>query len=234
MFGKKTFAWGVHLFTASGAVFSMLAILAIFAHDWQMTFVWIAATIIIDSFDGMLARFFQVKKFLPQFDGSLLDNIIDYQSYALVPALFLVEADLLSPNLGLLGAAMIVLTSGYQFAQANAKTDDHFFVGFPSYWNVLVFYLLVLQLPDWLTVGIILTCGVLVFVPIRYVYPSRTLYLRPLTMSLLFVWGGLMITALIQFPDVTPWLIPASLLFVVYYVGLSLYLMIRPSTPKQI
>lgn len=225
---EQALAWGVHLFTASGAVFALLATFAIFAQQWQMAFVWMAVTVLIDSFDGTLARVLGVKEALPQFDGALLDNIIDYLTYVFIPALLVVQAGLLPAALALPGAAIIVLSSAYQFAQADAKTEDNFFKGFPSYWNVVALYLFLLGLNPWLNLLLVLLCAALVFVPVKYVYPSRTRRMQRLTMLLSLVWGLMVLVALIEYPLQRPLLIRGSLLFVVYYVGLSLYLTKRP------
>ena len=225
---KQALAWGVHLFTASGAIFALLAIFAIIDRQWQAAFIWMTVTVLIDSFDGTLARFFGVKGVLPQFDGALLDNIIDYETYVVIPALFVVEAGLLPTSLALLGASVIVLTSAYQFAQADAKTDDHFFKGFPSYWNVVVLYLFLLELSPWVNLLLVLLCGILVFVPVKYVYPSRTARFQRLTLLLSGVWGVMVLVALLQYPVIRPWLVRSSLLFIVYYIAISLYLTKRP------
>jgi len=161
---KRVLAWSVHLFTASGAVVGLLTIFAIMDHRWPAAVLWMSLAIIIDGLDGTLARRFQVEGVTPNFDGALLDNIIDYFTYAVIPALFIYEAGLLPESWALFGASVIVLSSGYQFCQMDAKTADHFFKGFPSYWNVLAYYLLLLQLTLWTNLIIILICGLLVFV----------------------------------------------------------------------
>lgn len=220
-------AWGVHLFTATGAIWGLLAIIATIQHNWPLAFFWLGAAALVDSIDGALARRFRVAGLTPGFDGALLDNIIDYQTYVLVPALFLYESNLLPPSLMLVGVAMVVLASAFQFCQADAKTEDHSFKGFPSYWNVVVFYLFMLDIGPWFNLVVIAVCCILVFVPIKYIYPSRmTRYQRP-TLLLTAVWGIMLLVALLQYPHFQPWLVWISLLYVVYYVGLSLYLMIR-------
>lgn len=221
-------AWGVHLFTASGALWGLLAIIAIMQHQWQIAFFWMAVTIMVDSLDGTLARRFQVVGRTPDFDGALLDNIIDYETYVVVPALLVYQAGLLPPSLMIPGIAAIVLTSAYQFCQSDAKTEDHAFKGFPSYWNVLVFYLFMFQLPLWINLALILACAVLVFVPIKYLYPSRMKRYRRLTLGLTAVWGLLILLILFTYPQPATGLLWLSLLYVVYYVVLSLLLMRRP------
>lgn len=216
-------AWGVHLFTASGAVWGLLAVVAIFDQQWGNAFGWMGLTVVIDAFDGMLARRFRVKQVLPGFDGALLDNMIDYFTYVLVPALFVYEAGLVPPGLRLAALAAIALSSGYQFSQGDAKTDDHFFTGFPSYWNIVVFYLFLLRPPGEVGFGVLLLCAVLVFVPIRYVYPSRTVRFQKLTLFLSVLWGIGVVTLLVDYPQVREWLLWATLGYIGYYLALSLF-----------
>jgi phosphatidylcholine synthase len=227
---KRLSAWGVHLFTASGTVWGLLAIIAIWQHQWQTAFVWMGVASAVDSLDGTLARRFEVKGRLPGFDGALLDNIVDYLTYVIIPALLLYEAGLLPVNLALVGAATVVLTSAFQFCQTDAKTDDYFFKGFPSYWNVIVFYLFALNLSSWFNLAVIMLCGVLVFVPLKYIYPSRTKRFQRLTLWLTITWGLILLITLVQYPAHQRWLLWASLFYVVYYIGVSLYLTIWPDT----
>jgi phosphatidylcholine synthase len=223
------FAWGVHLFTATGALWGFLAIMATINHEWQAAFFWLMAAAFVDSVDGTLARRFQVKGLTPSFDGALLDNIIDYQTYVIVPAIILYEANLLPPRLLLTGVALVVLSSAYQFCQADAKTDDNTFTGFPSYWNVVVLYLFLLQPELWINFAVILFCAIMVFVPIRYIYPSRMRKYRGITLLITGIWGVIMLVSLLQYPHYNPTLLNLSLLYIVYYVGLSLFMMFRKS-----
>ncbi|GAB4271936.1 MAG: CDP-alcohol phosphatidyltransferase family protein [Candidatus Promineifilaceae bacterium] len=224
------FAWSVHLFTATGALWGFLAIIATIQHQWQLAFFWLFAAGFVDSVDGALARKFQVSGYIPNFDGALLDNIIDYLTYVIVPALILYEAQLLPARWTILGIAALVLSSAYQFAQADAKTEDHYFKGFPSYWNVLAFYLFLLQWPARINLALVLLCAVLVFVPIKYVYPSRTPYYRKPTLILSSIWGVVTAVLFITLNNPPQWLLYGSLYFVVYYVGISLYLMAKSPT----
>ncbi|MFN8382022.1 MAG: CDP-alcohol phosphatidyltransferase family protein [Anaerolineales bacterium] len=215
-------AWGVHLFTASGAVFGLLAILAIFEKDWKAMIVYMIIAMLVDGFDGMLARWADVKKYANGIDGALLDNILDYLNYVLVPAIFLIEADVLPASVRLLGACSILLTSAYQFTQTDAKTDDHHFKGFPSYWNVAALYMLLMNLPQWVNFGFLMLFNVMVFIPIKYIYPSRNSYLRNLTLALTYLYGAVGIWGLIQYPNQPQWVVWASFIYVAYYLVLSI------------
>lgn len=226
---RKTLAWSIHLLTASGAVWGFLALLAFQRGDYRAAMLWMILSIVVDSFDGTLARFLEVKKYAPGLDGALLDNILDYFTYVIVPAYALYSAHLLPPGWELAGALSILLTSSYQFSQVDAKTDDHYFKGFPSYWNVVVIYMLTLQIPHWWNLAILALLNVLVFVPVKYVYPSRTVRARALTLTLTCLYGAAGTFAVAQYPAVPLWLMVVSLAYVVYYVVLSLW----PKTPPQ-
>ena len=156
---RKILAWGVHLFTATGALWGLLALMAIFRHEWRAAIAWMILAMFVDGFDGMLARWADVKTYAAGLDGALLDNILDYINYVLVPALFLVEADFILPvQFRMAGAFALLLTSAYQFTQSDAKTDDHYFKGFPSYWNVMVLYMLVIGLDPWVNLFFLVRC----------------------------------------------------------------------------
>jgi phosphatidylcholine synthase len=178
----------------------------------------------------MLARALRVSERLPWFNGAKLDDIVDYLCYVFVPALFVWRAILVPDAWTMNVVGAMLLSSAYGFNRADAKSADHFFTGFPSYWNIVVFYLLVLQLPDRVNGAILLALAAMVFVPIRYVYPSRTPVLRRLTNVLGVIWGVLIGVMLWQYPAISPPVLWASLVFPVYYFGLSLWLQFTPKS----
>ncbi|MDD2920954.1 MAG: CDP-alcohol phosphatidyltransferase family protein [Anaerolineales bacterium] len=215
-------AYGVHLFTATGAIWGFLAMLAIFERQWKMMIIWMVVAMLVDGFDGMLARWADVKTYAKGIDGALLDNILDYLNYVVVPALFLMQADILPYGLQMAGAFSILITSAYQFTQTDAKTDDHHFKGFPSYWNVMALYMLLMSLPQWVNFGFLVAFNILVFVPIKYIYPSRNSYLRALTLGLTYLYAAIGIWGLLLYPNTPKWIVWASFVYVAYYLALSL------------
>jgi phosphatidylcholine synthase len=218
--------WVAHLYTGLGAVAALLATRAVLAGDYRGAFFWLGVQIFIDATDGVLARALRVKERLPHFDGARLDDIIDYLCYVFVPVLLLLHAGLLPADWGIWVGAAVLLSSAYGFSQtaAKVKTTDHFFTGFPSYWNLVAFYLFLLQWPAGVNAAILLTFAVLVFVPLRYVYPSRTETLSLLTNLLGAVWAILALWILWRLPVTDgPWTL-LSLAFPVYYLALSLWL----------
>ena len=191
-----------------------------------MVIVWQIVAMFVDGFDGMLARWFHVHDYARGLDGGLMDNIIDYINYVLVAALLLVKwPELMPSGFALAAACSILLTSAYQFTQVDAKTDDrsYFFKGFPSVWNILVFYLILVGLNPWLNLLIVILCDILVFVPIKFVYPTRNTRLRKLTLALTILYLLLCTWGLLQYPDVPKWVVWISLLYIVYYTVLSVF-----------
>ena len=221
-------AWLAHLYTASGVVFAFLAARAVIDFDYREAFFWLGIQIVVDATDGVLARAARVLERLPWFNGAKLDDIIDYLTYVFVPALFVWRAMLVPESWMLYVTSAMLLSSAYGFNRADAKTADHFFLGFPSYWNIVVFYLLVLKLPAVVNGVILLGLAVMVFVPIRYVYPSRMTVLRGPTILLGVIWGVLMGVMLWQYPAISTPVLLASLVFPVYYVALSFALQLKP------
>ncbi len=222
-------AWLAHIYTASGVVFAFLAARDVVEHRYREAFFWLSLQIFVDATDGVLARRARVSTVLPWFNGSKLDDIVDYLAYVFVPALLVWRALLVPDAWALPVACAILLSSAFGFNREDAKTADHFFTGFPSYWNIVVFYLFVARLPPAVNAAILLVLAAFVFVPIRYVYPSRTPTLQPLTVTLGAIWGVLMLAMLWQFPAVSPVMFWASLVFPAYYTVLSLVLHFRRS-----
>jgi len=215
-------AYGVHLFTATGAVWGLLSILAIFDGNYKLMILYMIIAMLVDGFDGMFARWADVKKYANGVDGALLDNILDYLNYVLVPVIFLIKAENLLPeSVKLLTACAILLTSAYQFTQSDAKTDDHHFKGFPSYWNVTALYMLLMKLSPWVNFGFLVLFNILVFVPIKYIYPSRNSYLRQLTLGLTYLYGAIGIWGLMQYPNQPDWVVWVSFIYVAYYLVIS-------------
>jgi phosphatidylcholine synthase len=221
-------AWLVHLYTATGAAIAMLTVMALWQGD-TVRALWLGlAAMVVDGTDGMLARHLQVKLWIPWFDGALLDNIVDYLTYVFTPMILLWSTGYLGDGVtATILEVMPLLASAYQFCRLDAKTADHLFLGFPSYWNVVAFYVIVLDLGPAGVAVLLTVCAALVFLPVGYVYPSRTDTLRGLTLALTTVWLVSYAVLLSQMPSVDPVWLTISLAYVVYYVALSLHLTAR-------
>jgi phosphatidylcholine synthase len=219
---RVALAWAVHGFTALGAVAGLAALLALSRGDLRGAALLMLLALVIDCVDGSLARAARVQEYAPSFDGRRLDDIIDFLNYVVVAGVFLVASGaLLHPAL----AALPVLASCYGFCQTNAKTDDDFFLGFPSYWNVVAIYLWLFSTDPAAGSALVVGLSILVFVPLKYLYPSR---------MKVFYWttnlGGaiwlMAIAACVAWPSVVaPFhVLSLSLLYPAYYIGGSLWL----------
>ena len=217
-------AWFVHLYTASGACLAFLALTRVFYNQYQQAFVWLAVALFVDATDGVLARRFDVSRRLPHFNGAKLDDIVDYLNYVLVPACIVWNALLVPERWASAVVAAMLLASAYGFNRDDAKTTDHFFTGFPSYWNIVVFYLYLASWPAMVNAAILLGLAALVFVPVRFIYPSRTTAFQVATNTLGVIWGLQMVTMLWLMPGVPPLLFWTSLIFPLYYVVISFVL----------
>jgi phosphatidylcholine synthase len=230
----------VHLYTASGTVVGLLIVLAAIEGE-TLTALWLFfVALFIDGTDGMLARHFRVKETIPWFDGALLDNIVDYLTYVFAPVVLLWTTDSVPDGpVGWAVAALPLLASSYQFCRVDAKLvgstgDDHFFLGFPSYWNVVAFYAIVLDASPNVVALALVVFSVLVFVPVRYLYPSRMTTLRTTTLVFSTVWAVTYVVLLLQFPDPHPAVVAVSLAYLGYYVGLSVFFTLRRPSGQRV
>ncbi|MBI3927121.1 MAG: CDP-diacylglycerol O-phosphatidyltransferase [Armatimonadetes bacterium] len=218
----RALGWAVHFYTACGAVFGLLALQAVWGGRISQAFFWMAITIVIDSTDGFLARKVQVRRLVPHIDGRTLDDIVDYFTYVVVPVFFMVGTGLL-PNM-ILVASFPLIASGFGFANRQAKTEDDFFLGFPSYWNVVAFYLWLFGLPPQVNAAVIVLLSVLVMIPVRYIYPSKTRQYRGTTLVLAIAWGLQLLIAFVWPEGIPGWWLWSTLYFPVYYLAASLHL----------
>lgn len=193
-------AWAIHLLTATGAVWAFLALLAVIDGDAQAVFLWLALALLVDGIDGPLARRFEVKARVPLFDGAALDLIVDYLTYVFVPVAFLWRFDLLPQSLDLAGCAWVLLTSLHLFAKLDMKEPDNHFLGFPAVWNVVVLYLFLLDGGPWTNAAVVLACGILTFLPVRFLHPFRVRRLRPVTVALTAGWGAAALWLVLAYP----------------------------------
>ncbi|MEM9423586.1 MAG: CDP-alcohol phosphatidyltransferase family protein, partial [Spirochaetota bacterium] len=228
---QKTLAYFVHLFTASGAIIALFSLQYAARHNWYYSYLLLVIAVIIDSCDGLLARWIQVKKVLPEIDGSLLDNIIDFLVWSIVPAFIVWEAKLL-PQGGydIVVVSLICIASAYQFCRSDAKSNiessetsevsdqDYFFRGFPSAWILLVYFLLFGKTGRTFNAVSLTVCAILSFMPIKCIYPTRTRMWKKSNIIATGVWlGALLITFIGQKP-LPLWFQYLSTAYAGYYI----------------
>jgi len=184
----KIRALSVHLLTATGAVFAMLAMLAAVDARWDLMFLWLVVAFIVDGIDGPLARHYDVKKNAAEFDGVLLDLIIDYLTYVFIPAFALFKSGLMDGWTGWFAIILITFTSAMYFADTRMKTKDNSFSGFPGCWNMLVLVIFALEPNFWVSLALVTILAVAMFLPLKFVHPVRTERWRVVTLPVAIAW----------------------------------------------
>jgi len=178
----------VHLLTASGAVLAMLAMLAAVEEKWSMMFLWLVVAFFVDGIDGPLARHYDVKSNAAQFDGVLLDLIIDYLTYVFVPAYALFKSGLLPGWTGWIAIIVITFASAMYFADTRMKTKDNSFSGFPGCWNMVVIVLFALEPNFWFMLSLVVVLAACMFVPLKFIHPIRTERWRAVSLPMALGW----------------------------------------------
>lgn len=212
-------AFAVHAFTASGAVLGLLALVAASERRFAAVFLWLGFALVVDGIDGTIARRLRVSERLPRYSGEILDLVVDYLTYVVVPVFVLLQAGLMPGLLAWPLAASILISSAFYFADAEMKTPGGGFRGFPAIWNVAVFLLLVFALPPALNAVIVAGLVAATFAPFVFVHPFRMERMRPLTLAVLGAWMAAAAAA-VWGDFATPALIKAVLALATVYLGL--------------
>lgn len=199
-------AFSVHCLTATGSFLAFLAVVAAGSYQFEAMWWWLGAALFVDGIDGPIARKLNVQAVLPNWSGAMLDNIIDYVTYALIPAYGLYQSGMIGPIASFIAAGLIVISSAIYYANTDIKTEENFFSGFPVAWNMLVFSLFVIQPPAWISMLLILLSVVLSFLPINFVHPVRVKRLRLFNLGALAIWLIFGILSLFMHFDSPAWI----------------------------
>lgn len=233
---QRIAAWSVHIFTATGAVIALLALLAVEEHSWTAALLWLLAALVVDGIDGTLARATRTKEVAPRIDGEALDLVVDYLSYVFVPTVFMLEAQLLPRSAELPLAALILLSSLYVFARRDMKTDDGYFRGFPALWNVVLLYLYAVDIGQTASAVVIATLGLLSFAPIHVAHPFRARDYGPTLPVISIAWLAATVPLLVipeQDPAIRPVLLGLSSLSAALFILLGLLRTLRGPADKE-
>ncbi len=198
-------AFSVHLLTASGSFLAFLSLISASQKEWTAMFCWLGLALLVDGIDGPIARKLDVKYVLPTWSGELLDNIIDYVTYVLIPAFALYQSGLIGSGLSFLLSAIIVISSAIYYADTGMKTKENFFKGFPVVWNMMVFTLFVVNPREWITFTIIVLSAVISFLPIYFIHPVRVIRLRWLNFPIFLLWCFFGVVAFLYQLNVPYW-----------------------------
>jgi phosphatidylcholine synthase len=200
-------AWGVHAFTAIGAVLGLFALHSLLEGEWYAVLAWLFVALIIDGVDGTLARWARVQDRLPRIDGPALDLIIDYLNYVFIPALLIWRSGLVSALAAPWLASAILLSSLYVFARKDMKSGDNYFRGFPALWNIVAYYLLVLQPGHEVSAAVVILLVVASFAPIHFVHPFRVRDFGKLLPILAILWAISTAALLAPLNAATMWIV---------------------------
>ncbi len=222
MTGAQLFAWSAHFLTALGSVAGFFALPAIARGDYRTAFIWLLVTIILDGVDGTIARAARVSVVTPRFDGHGLDYCIDFVNFVLTPAYLMYAANLIAPRFAGVAVAAVMLVSSYHYGNLDALTSDGYFRKFPAWWNVIIFYLFILDLGQTANLVVVAVVCVLHFVPIKWIAASRTKRHKPVNVAATAGAAATAVAIVALIPSVPPWLIWLSLLFCGYVVIASI------------
>lgn len=216
---RKIFALSVHLFTAIGSILAFWALLLIIRGEPQYSLFVLALAVIVDSVDGTLARKADVTTYAPYIDGALMDNIADYLNWVLLPVLWAYTF----LDIPFFAGSVVLFMSLLGFSHKQAKTEDNFFRGFPSYWNIVILYLYVLGANSWISAAVMLILAIMVIVPVKFIYPSRTSKWKKPTLLLSIPYTVIIFIMLYLLRETPFWLTLTSFYYPVYYVAVSIY-----------
>ena len=199
-------AFAVHILTASGAAFGLLALIAAAQGAWSTMFLWFGAAMIIDGVDGAMARRAKAADVLPRWSGDVLDLVVDFTTYVFVPAFAVAVSGLLPPVVGIAVAVVIVVSGAVYFADNEMKMPGNYFRGFPALWNFAAFYLFLLKPEPWIGALALLVLAGLTFAPFRFIHPTRVRRWRNLNVALVVVWSLLALVAVLRDLAPDPWI----------------------------
>ena len=218
---EKIAAWAVHGFTGSGAVLGLLAIISIINDDAAGAFLWLGLALLIDGIDGTLARKIDVNKQTPNIDGTILDSVVDYLNYVIVPSLMIYWFQMVPNWFELVTSSAIILTSLYTFTNLRMKTEDYYFRGFPAVWNIVVLYFFILGTNEYINITVIVVCIILTFTPIKFVHPLRVENLRNITIFFTIIWSATTLKLVIT-PTSKIFMIDSAIIFILW-ISTSIY-----------
>lgn len=219
---KRVAAFAIHVLTASGAGFALLALILATGGHWAMMFFCLGLALIVDGIDGPLARVCNVKDRLPRWDGAGLDFVVDFTTYVFVPAYAIAASGYLPPGFGVPAAILIVVTGALYFADRTMKTDDNYFRGFPAVWNVVAFYLYILPPMPWLALAVIVVLCALTFVPVVFIHPLRVRRLRGVNIAMMALWALLAAVAVVSNLEPGPVVVGALSAIALYFLAAGL------------
>ena len=181
-------AWSVHLLTCSGLIAGFLALICVFKNDETSAFLFLGLALLIDAVDGTLARKFKVSIFVKNIDGKMLDSVIDFFNYIIIPSVIIYWFKFVPSTFEIIIPSIILIVSAISYSNNNLMTSDNFYKGFPCIWNILLFYLYLFDLSQVYNLFLISACILLKFIPIKFIHPLRVNKYRRYSAVFMVLW----------------------------------------------
>jgi len=220
---RRIAAAAVHTLTATGVVWAFLSLIAAAQADWPMMFAWLGVALFVDGIDGPLARKVGITRVLPGWNGETLDLVVDYLTYAFIPAYAAVVAGLFPAGWGIVGAAIICLSSAGFFAKRDQKSPDNYFIGFPAVWNLVLFYWMVFDTSPDMVLASTIAFGILTFFPVMFIHPVRVAKFRNVSIAVTVASFPLFLIAVFQDLNPHQWVKAGLAAALIYLFGVSLW-----------
>lgn len=182
-------AWAVHAFTMTGVIWVILATRSLILGDYKMMWLWLGISLVVDAADGPLARKVKVTEVIPWFSGTMMDNIVDYMTWTMVPAIFMAQVlPFGGEYAAIVAAGLATMSSMFCYANTLMKSSDWYFVGFPAAWNVVIVIMWLFGTNAYINWIVVLTFSILALIPWKWVHPFRVKHLRTYNAIAAIVW----------------------------------------------
>ncbi|MBU2865613.1 CDP-alcohol phosphatidyltransferase family protein [Pacificibacter marinus] len=227
MHTRLILANSIHLLTALGAALALLALFSAAQGAWSHMFLWLLAALVVDGIDGPLARKVDTKTHAPRIDGAVLDLVVDFLTYVFVPVFAIVHSGMIPEWAGWTCALTVTTVSALYFADTRMKTEDASFEGFPACWNMVALVFFALEPPVWAMIVTMLLLTPAMFLPIRFVHPTRTTRWRAVTLPATITW--IIFSVLLLIGASEPWMNAGLILTSLYLLGAGIAQQIIPA-----
>ena len=225
---EKLLGLFVHFLTGCGILAGFFSLIAVLNNNQKEAFIWLGVAFLIDSIDGTLARKLNVKKNFPHIDGKMLDSIIDFFNYVIIPSVMIYWFKYVPDQFLIIIPSILIFISIYSYVNLNVLTNDNYYNGFPAIWNVVVLYFYIFGSSQMINFIILTLLILLKFSPLKCIHPLRVNKLKYLSIFFTILWflmSALLI--LIKQSDINPvyelffmfsWVVSN-----IYFISLSLF-----------
>ena len=225
---KFYMSWCIHFLTCSGLIAGFISLINIFENNQVEAFLWLGVALIIDAIDGSLARKFEVSKNVKNIDGKMLDSVIDFFNYIIIPSIMIYWFDIVPMYFEIVIPSIILVISAISYSNNNLMSLDNFYKGFPCIWNILLLYIYFFDFNSITNLFLISFCIILKFIPLKYVHPLRVKKYKIQSIIFMALWFistlKLLLTSIYKLDNlydyivITVWVVSNF-----YFISLTIY-----------